>query len=78
MTLISNHFDLLYFTNCNLDRPLIRDSKIVIPTRQLGLLPNHPLNPQNEITFLPKSNFRWSQNIGTPINRICRRASRLP
>ncbi|MDP8935042.1 MAG: hypothetical protein M3N42_13110, partial [Cyanobacteriota bacterium] len=55
MTVISNHFDLLYFTNCNLDRPLIRDSKIVIPTRQLGLLPNHSLNPQNEITFLPKS-----------------------
>lgn len=55
MTVISNHFDLLYFTNCNFERPLIRDSKIVIPTRQLGLLPNHPLNSQNEITFLPKS-----------------------
>lgn len=27
MTIISNHFDRLYFTNCNFDRPLIRDSK---------------------------------------------------
>jgi hypothetical protein len=55
MTVVSNHFDLLYFTNCNFDRPLIRDSQIVIPTRQLGLLPGHPLNPQNEIIFLSKS-----------------------
>jgi hypothetical protein len=55
MTMISNHFDLLYFTNCNFDRHLIRDSKIVISTSQLGLLPSHPLNPQNEIIFLPKS-----------------------
>ncbi|MFM6399590.1 hypothetical protein [Planktothrix sp.] len=55
MTLIKNHFDLLYFTNCNFYIPLILDSKIVIPTRQLGLLPSHPLNPKNEINFLPAS-----------------------
>lgn len=55
MTLISNHFDLLYFTNCNLEKPLIYDAKIVIPNRQLGLLPGHPLNPDLEMIFLSKS-----------------------
>lgn len=69
MTVISNHFDLLYFTNCNLDRPLIRDSKIVIPTRQLGLLPNHPLNPQNEITFLPKS-YLIFEGVKTSVRQL--------
>lgn len=55
MTLINNHFDLLYFTNCNLEKPLIYDAKIVVPTRQLGLLPGHPLNPNREMIFLSKS-----------------------
>ena len=55
MTLISNHFDLLYFTNCNLEKPLIYDAKIVIPNSQLGLLPGHPLNPDREMIFLSKS-----------------------
>ncbi len=43
MTLISAHFEQLYFANCNLEKPLIYNSKIIIPTRQLGLLPDHPL-----------------------------------
>ncbi len=55
MELITNHFDLLYFTNCNLERPLIHDLKIVISASQIGLLSGHPLNPQNEMIFLAKS-----------------------
>lgn len=61
MTLINNHFDLLYFTNCNLEKPLIDDAKIVIPNRQLGLLPGHPLNPDREMIFLSKSYLIFDQ-----------------
>jgi len=52
MTLISNHFEALYFTDCNFDRPLIFDSRIIIPTRQLGVIPGHPLNPTDQMLFL--------------------------
>lgn len=55
MTAIKDYFDLLYFTNCSFDTPLIIGSKVIIPTRQLGLLPSHPLNPKSEIHFLPES-----------------------
>ena len=77
MTVISNHFDLLYFTNCNFDRPLIRDSKIVIPTRKLGLLPNHPLNPQNEIIFLPKS-YLIFDGVKTSVRQLTGYVKSLP
>ena len=69
MTIISNHFDLLYFTNCNLERPLIHDSKIVIPTRHLGLLPGYPLNPQNEIIFLSKS-YLIFEGVKTSVRQL--------
>lgn len=55
MTLISAHFEQLYFANCNLEKPLIYNSKIIIPTRQLGLLPDHPLNTNQEMIFLSKA-----------------------
>lgn len=55
MTIISNHFNLIYFTNCNLEKPLISESKIVIPVRELGLLPGHPLNSKGDMIFLEKS-----------------------
>jgi hypothetical protein len=52
MTLISNHFEALYFTDCNFDRPLTFESRIIIPTRQLGVIPGHPLNPTEQMIFL--------------------------
>lgn len=55
MAVISKNFDLIYFSNCNLEKPLISESKIVIPAREIGLLPGHPLNPNRDMIFLAKS-----------------------
>ena len=54
MNIISNHFDLLHFTECIFEKPVIIGAKIIIPTHQIGLLPSHPLNQTSELIFLPQ------------------------
>lgn len=52
MNVISNHFDLVHFTECEFEKPVIFGEKIMIPTHNIGLLPSHPLNQSSEVIFL--------------------------
>ena len=52
MNVISNHFDLVHFTECEFEKPVIFGGKIMIPTHNIGLLPSHPLNQSSEVIFL--------------------------
>ena len=54
MTIIQNNFDQLYTIASDFDRPIALDDKMVIPTRNLGIIPGHPLNPSpQETIFIP-------------------------
>lgn len=55
MTIIQNNFDKLYTIASDYDPPIALDDKMVIPTRNLGIIPGHPLNPSpQETIFIPK------------------------
>lgn len=55
MTIIQNNFDKLYTIASDFDAPIVVDNKIAIPTRNLGIIPGHPLNPSpQETIFIPK------------------------
>jgi hypothetical protein len=55
MTIIQNNFDKLYTIASDLEPPIVVGNKIVIPARNLGLIPGHPLNPApQETIFIPK------------------------
>ncbi|MEZ2318295.1 MAG: hypothetical protein ACBR15_04705 [Microcoleus sp.] len=55
MTIIQNNFDKLYTIASDYEQPIALDDKMVIPTRNLGIIPGHPLNPTpTETIFIPK------------------------
>ena len=45
MTIIQNNFDKLYTIASDYEQAIVVDDKMVIPTRNLGVIPGHPLNP---------------------------------
>lgn len=54
MKIVSNHYDKLHATECDYGEPVIEASRMIVPTRKLGIIPGHPLNPTNETIFLPE------------------------
>ena len=55
MTIIQNNFDKLYTIASDYEQAIALDDKMVIPTRNLGVIPGHPLNPTPaETIFIPK------------------------
>lgn len=69
MKTIANYFDYLFFSECyledwSLQKNLVfqlekgfmfKDWCLLIPINNLGILPGHPLNSQDEMIFIPKS-----------------------
>ncbi|MCU0541570.1 MAG: hypothetical protein MUE44_05195 [Oscillatoriaceae cyanobacterium Prado104] len=55
MTIIQKNFDKLYTIASDVAPPIVVDNKMVIPARNLGAIPGHPLNPApQETIFIPK------------------------
>jgi hypothetical protein len=51
---IYDYYDKLDFFDSYLERPEIHDGRIIIPMRDLGVFPDHPLNHSNTVLTLPK------------------------
>ncbi|HAG81739.1 MAG TPA: hypothetical protein DCL61_11360 [Cyanobacteria bacterium UBA12227] len=53
MTIINGYFDELEFwDSCYFGKPIIKDNKLVIPVRNLGIYETHPLNNTDELIVL--------------------------
>jgi hypothetical protein len=51
----NDQFEQLYTITTDFDPPIVVHNKMVSPTRNLGIIPGHPLNPSpQETIFIPK------------------------
>lgn len=118
MTIISNYFDYLHFTECefesfeipndgrekihnarnneikdyefenskirnpysslnNQQKYIIIGAEIVIVTRQIGILPGHPLNKTDDVIFLPQCNLIFN-GVKSSVRHVTRYVEELP
>lgn len=77
MTLVEGYFDELEFWDTTyFGKPIVKDTKLIIPARNIKLYEDHPLNTKGEPILLTKSNLIFSgvqkservisEYIGTP------------
>jgi hypothetical protein len=52
--IVEGYFDRLFLTDSTFGEPQIVGQRLAIPFRGLGLMPGHPLNTTNQVSYLPQ------------------------
>ena len=61
MKIINGYFDDLEFWNsCYFSKPVIKNTDLIIPVRNIGLYEEHPLNNTGQLTILPEARLIFS------------------
>ncbi|RCJ29409.1 hypothetical protein A6770_22005 [Nostoc minutum NIES-26] len=61
MTIISGYFDELEFwDSCYFSKPIIKNTQLIIPSRNIGLYEGHPLNNTDQLTILQSGKLIFS------------------
>ena len=63
MQTISEHFELLFTTDCRYSRPSIAGDALQIYVKNLGLMKGHPArtSPGTELVYIPSCHFIFDQ-----------------
>lgn len=60
MSTFDNDFELIYFTDSFLGEPTIFGDTLEVFVRNIGLLPNHTMNQENQMFFVEQAKLKFN------------------